>query len=65
MQTRYEALCASQMERLNDKLQNAYKDSEDPVNQRIETLNSRFETISEYIKMLSISDQCQEWSGII
>ena len=55
MKTRYEELCASQMERLNDKLQNAYKDSEDPVNQRIETLNSRFETISEFIKILSIS----------
>ena len=48
MKTRYEDLCAAQMDRLNEKLQTAYKDSEDPVNQRIETLNSRFNTISEY-----------------
>jgi len=47
MKTRYEELCASQMERLNDKLQTAYKDSEDPVNQRIEMINSRLETIRQ------------------
>ena len=48
MKTRYEDLCAKQMELLNDKLQTAYKESEDPVNQRIEILNSKFDTISEF-----------------
>ena len=46
MKTSYEELCATQMESLNEKLQSAYKDSEDPVNERITLLNEKLETIS-------------------
>ena len=60
MKTRYEDLCAKQMELLNDKLQTAYKDSEDPVNQRIEILNSKFETISKFeFNHCSVSHLCR------
>ena len=46
MKTRYEELCGAQMETLNNNLQSAYKESEDPVNSRIATINQKFDTIS-------------------
>ena len=47
MKTSFEQLCASQMDSLNDKLQTAYKDSEEPVNERITILNEKLQSIRE------------------
>ena len=45
MKTRYEELCSRQMEQLNNKLQEAYQGSEDPVNERLTRLNEVLERI--------------------
>lgn len=47
MKTRYEELCSRQMEQLNNKLQEAYQGSEDPVNERLTRLNEVLERIRE------------------
>lgn len=45
MKSRYEELCAIQMESFNEKLQTAYQNNDDPINQKIQILNEKFEQI--------------------
>jgi len=47
MKSRYEELCSKQMEVMNNKLQEAYQGSEDPVNERLTRLNEMLERIRE------------------
>ena len=58
MKERYEELSARQMERLNDKLNSAYTESESPLNERINLLNESFQTISELFIFRSRCNVC-------